>query len=702
MIRRCAGLPRGALVVTLAALLSQSLGVHHSSAAELAPATTPSVVVHPAAPALAYAAADAAYKAYARGDYAEAVQRAKEAVTLAPDNADYRRLLETAEAAVRNTERQRAFSAADAAYKAYGRSDYPEAVRQARTAVALASDNADYQKLLHTAEAAVASSIRERAYRAADSAYKAEAHGAYADAVADAQEAVRLAPLNADYRRLLVDAMANAGHLSEADQLATDALAQSPRDAAMLAQRGYVRQRLGKFAAAADDFAAALQADEAKALDRRTVSLGLADAALATKQDQRALDALQPYASEQNYAIASRRAFALLALGRKDEALAAFGIAARLAKTAQERATMVKAQIGLLADLGRTTEAKTRFAQALSDGSLDAASNLDVAYLGARLGDDKAATARFERARQGGELAGSAILDAAYAEKRLANNAQAIEFFKTAIDENAAGRLPLQPQALYDARREVAELQRTWGAFVTLSYGAIGVMPSSPLAPPLVGGDLLQAGSEIYWRPPVIGNRNGSIFEVFERTFETLSDATGGPTGAPTLQGAIGARWKPFSAINLVFESARLFAIGNDARNDWLGRVAFSDGQGTDLRVDAENWTMWQIYAEYDKFFVIPQTVVSYEGRLGRSFRLDAISDRVVVTPFLALGGGYNNLLATPDALGAGPGIALRWWFREGTYAAPKSYVDLNLQYRFKLAGDDRARGVFVGLTFAY
>ena len=132
------------------------------------------------------------------------------------------------------------------------------------------------------------------------------------------------------------------------------------------------------------------------------------------------------------------------------------------------------------------------------------------------------------------------------------------------------------------------------------------------------------------------------------------------------------------------------------------GRVAFSDGQGTDLRVDAENWTMWQIYAEYDKFFVIPQSVVSFEGRLGRSFRLDPISDRVVVTPFLALGGGYNNLLATPNALGAGPGVALRWWFRESTYTAPKSYVDLNLRYRIKLAGDDRARGVFVGLTFAY
>jgi tetratricopeptide (TPR) repeat protein len=470
----------------------------------------------------------------------------------------------------------------------------------------------------------------------------------------------------------------------------------------MLAQRGYIRQRQGRFAAAADDFAVALQTDLSETTGRRTIALSLADASLAAKQDQRALDALQPYAAEQSYAVASRQAFALLALGRKDEALAAFTIAAQLGGTPQERATMVRAEIGLLVELGRKGEAKARFAQAQSDGSLVAASNLDVAYLAAQLGDDRAASSRFDRAKQTGELNGSAILDAAYAAKRSARNAEAIDFFKTGIDENAAGRLPLNAQSLFEARREVAELERTWGAFATLSYGAIGVMPSSPLAPPLVGGNLLQAGSEVYWRPPVIGNRNGIIFEVFGRAFETLSDGTGGPTGAPTLQGAAGARWKPFSAINLVLEGARLFAIGQDARNDWLARVAFSDGQGTDLRVDVPDWTMWQIYGEYDRFLQTPQTIMSFEGRIGRSFRLDAISDRVAVTPFLALGGGYNNLLATPNALGAGPGLALRWWFREDTHSAPKSYVDLNVQYRFKVAGDVRARGVFVGLTVAY
>jgi hypothetical protein len=394
--------------------------------------------------------------------------------------------------------------------------------------------------------------------------------------------------------------------------------------------------------------------------------------------------------------------FALLALDRKEEALAAAAVATKLAPTPQERATMVKTEINLLADLGQKAAARARLERASSDGSLAAASDLDMAYLGVRVGDDATAANRFRHAKQVDALTGSALLDAAYAAKRSADNAEAIDYFKAAIDENAAGTLPLSAQSLFETRREVAGLERTWGAYATLAYGAVGVMPSAPQAPPLVGGNLLQAGSEIYWRPPVIGNRDGRTVEIFARAFETLSDGTSGPTGAPTLQGSVGARAKPFSAINLVIEGAHLFAIGNDARNDWLARVAFSHGQGTDLRFDAPDWTMWQVYAEYDRFFTTPETLGSFEGRIGRSFRVDAISDRLVLTPFLALGGAYDSLLATPAALGAGPGVALRWWFREDKYTAPLSYVDLNVQYRFKLAGDDRARGVFVGLTLAF
>jgi tetratricopeptide (TPR) repeat protein len=595
-----------------------------------------------------------------------------------------------------------AYSAADAAYKAYARGDYGEAVRQAREAVSLAPDNTEYRRLLQTSETAVRTAIRERAFRAADSAYKASARGDYAQAVKAARKAVALAPDNRAYQRLLVDSLANMGNLSEAERVASEVLSQDPANGAMLAQRGYVRQRLGRFAAAADDFTAALQAGLSSPAERRNVALSLADAAISAKQPQRAVDTLQPYAAEKSYAVTSRLTFALLALDRKEEALAAARAAAELAATPQERATMAKAEINLLADLGHKTEARGRLERARSDGSLAAASDLDMAYLAVRVGDDVTATNGFRHAKQADTLTGSALLDAAYAAKRSADNAGAIDYFKTAIDENAAGTLPLSAQSLFETRREVAELERTWGAYATLAYGAVGVMPSAPLAPPLVGGNLLQAGSEIYWRPPVIGNRDGRTVEIFARAFETLSDGTGGPTGAPTLQGAMGMRAKPFSAINLVIEGAHLFAIGNDARNDWLTRVAFSHGQGTDLRFDAPDWTTWQVYAEYDRFFQTPQTLASFEGRIGRSFRVDAISDRLVLTPFLALGGGYDSLLANPGALGAGPGFALRWWFREDKYTAPLSYVDLNVQYRFKLAGDDRARGVFVGLTWAF
>ena len=594
-----------------------------------------------------------------------------------------------------------AYNAADAAYKAYAQGNYAEAVRRARDAVSLAPQNTQYRELLRTAERAAQAAVRERAYRAADAAYKAAAKGEHAASVRAAQVAVALAPENEAYWRLLVDALANSGNLSEADAVATKALSRYPTDGALLAQRGYIRQRSGQPAEAADDFAAAQRAGLATDAERRNVALALADAALSAKQPQRAIEALQPYADEKSYAVASRRAFALLALGKKEEALADFSSAAKLATTAHERTTLLKAEINLLADLGREDEARSLFEKAKSDGSLDATSDLDIAYMAVRLGDDSTATAIFHHAATTGTLSGPAILDAGYAAKRADDNAEAIGYFNQAIDANANGTLPLTPQSLFETQRENSELQRTWGAYVSLTYGAVGVMPSSTLFPPPVGS-ITQAGSELYWRPPVIGYRNGATFEVFARMFETLSDSNGGPTGAPTLQGAAGMRIKPFSAINLVFEGARVFPIGSAARQDWLTRVAFSDGRGTDLRYDASNWTMWQIYAEYDRYYQTPEDVTSFEARIGRSFRVDSISNRLVVTPFLALGSSYDSVFATPNALGAGPGVGLRWWFRGDKYTAPMSFIDLNVQYRIKLAGDDRARGVFVGLTLSF
>ncbi|WP_164738409.1 NfrA family protein [Aquabacter cavernae] len=549
---------------------------------------------------------------------------------------------------------------------------------------------------------ASASAPSAAAYAAADAAYKAFAAKNYAAAVTAAREAVAAAPQDEAYRLLLVNALSAAGRFNEAVQAAGDALARVPRKAQLLVQRAYAYQKLGRQALAAQDFAAALREGSLPAAEARNARLSLADAAQAAKDPQRALDALAPLARERSYDVAARRAFALQALERHDDALAAFELGSATARSAGDRATMERGAIGELVALKRKDEAHQRFLTDMSAGVFVSFPPLDVAYLANQVGADQEALAYFDRAKAFGELRGPALLDAAYVAKREVANEEAIAYFKDAIDANRAGTLSLPPQTVFGIKREVADMERSWGVYSSVSYGAVGVMPSTVFAPPPGVGHSIQAGVELYWRPPVIGYRNGALFELFFRAFETLYDENDGATGWDTVQGSVGARWKPLTDQNLVLEISHLFPVGQYARTDWLFRVAYSTGDGSDLRVDVPDWLYWQVYGEGDYFAVNPETIGNFEARLGRSYRLDPISDRIVFTPFLAIGGAYDSVLATPGAMGAGPGANLRFWFREGEYTAPMSYLDLTLQYRWRLAGDARAEGVFASAFVSY
>ena len=50
----------------------------------------------------------------------------------------------------------------------------------------------------------------------------------------------------------------------------------------------------------------------------------------------------------------------------------------------------------------------------------------------------------------------------------------------------------------------------------------------------------------------------------------------------------------------------------------------------------------------------------------------------------------------------AGAGGSLRYWFGETKYLAPPSYWELTLQYRFRIAGDKRAEGIFAQTSINY
>lgn len=293
------------------------------------------------------------------------------------------------------------------------------------------------------------------------------------------------------------------------------------------------------------------------------------------------------------------------------------------------------------------------------------------------------------------------LLSAAYAAQHLSYNDKAITWFSQSIDAGDAGEIEMDETSRNNIRNAISDLDRSWGYTITLGYGSVGLMDPA-YTPSLSRGRTLQASEEIYWRPPGIGLRDGSRFELYARSSLALYDRTGGATGLPTWQGAAGARWKPLGRQNFVLAAERLFRIGQYSRNDWLLRAAWSAGEGGALRTDKTHWPYWQLYAEADYFISNPQTLATVEGRYGHSYRVDAISPKLVISPFLGLNLGYDSLLNEKATAGIGPGVNLRYWFRQDKYHAPQSYIDFSVQYRVRVAGDVRSNGIFAGLSFSF
>ena len=530
-------------------------------------------------------------------------------------------------------------------------------------------------------------------------AYRAERDKDYRLAVVEARKAVELEPDFVANRLLLVNVLMSAGSPAEADVEATRAINAGRANAEIYAQRGYARSKLRNVSGAMSDWENALKQGVPSA-QAHNIRLSLADAALASNEPARVLRALAKLPT--GYETAIRKAYALQALGRKEESLAEFRTAERLAISAVQRDGALRARIGLLVELGRKPEARILLDQAIAQGRLNTIRDADIGYLASSVGNDEAAVARFDRARAHGQLPPRAAIDAGYTAMRRFENQKAVAYLMEGIDAATGGRIDLDAQKLFETRRTVSELTRVWGINSSVTYGKVGSAPNPFLTIGAPSSYTSQLGTELYYRPEGFGYRNGAIFELFGRLFETLYDQAGGPTGGRTTQGMVGARWKPFSNANLVFEVDKLFALGNAARDDILLRALYSYTVGTDLRVLDTNWPTWYVYAEVDRFLEKSQLVAIMEGRFGRSFRLDPISRNLVFFPHAVLAANYDDSFANRAAYSAGAGGSLRYWFGETKYTAPPSYWELTLQYRWRLAGDQRAQGIFAQTSINY
>ncbi|OJB02804.1 NfrA family protein, partial [Burkholderia ubonensis] len=523
--------------------------------------------------------------------------------------------------------------------------------------------------------------LAPKAYRLADSAYKAINAGNLARAEDYALRALEVQPGNEQLGLLLLDVLKREGKVERADALVESLAIRFPRSAAVLAQHGFMAQRQMRYDVACRDFSAAVGTGKWSKAQQRNLRLAWSDSALAANRLHEAGVALAPLADERSAAIQLRVAQLSLMAGDREGAVRVADLAAADASTDAER------------KMAASIAAQARQPEQPPVARVDdtARQKLQKAYDLLREHKDREALDAFQEGFDGG--AGNAMnyADAGYAAKRVGLNEQSVDLFEHSLDADESEHA-FDEQRKFGYRREVEQLQRTWGFVLSAPYQTAAFGPQGTIS-------VLQPGVEAYWQPPKIGYRNGRVLQFFVRGYGTAYDGSGNVTGMPTVQGSAGVRYKPLPDQNVVMTAERLFRVGSLSTTDWLMRLGYSSEAGTDLRVTEPSWRSWQAYIEGAYFISAGRYIIYSELRYGHTWRLPMISDRLTVYPHAAIAGDHDNRQTDKTAIGAGPGVQFRYWFREGRYSAPASYVDVTVQYRFPLTSAARARGLVVRAT---
>ena len=405
------------------------------------------------------------------------------------------------------------------------------------------------------------------------------------------------------------------------------------------------------------------------------------------------------YAADPGFDAARRARLAASHGDRRAAVAAAREAAAAAPDDPQHRTELIDALVNEGDERGASAEARN----VIDAGLLDGMTDIQAGFIAQRAGDSRLALHYFEQADQHGALPPSAFADAGYAALHAHRNQQGAAYLERAIDAGthpAEGEAAATPQTLADERAAHAEATRNWGFNASLNYRNGGAQPGFASNPVPGVANNWQAATEAWWRP--FGSLGERDFQIYARGYENFGVKGDQPSGVDTLQAAVGARVKPFSSVNAVFAFERIVPVGSSVRSDWLARLAWSDGFGTALRIDRPSWWTGVAYAEAGRYLEHPSSYATANVRLGRTFRLDSVDPDLTVFPHLVVGADYDSAIDHSVPVGIGAGVSTRWWFRGGPYDAPRSFVDLSVQYRFRVAGDARARGVFFGAVLAY
>jgi hypothetical protein len=247
-------------------------------------------------------------------------------------------------------------------------------------------------------------------------------------------------------------------------------------------------------------------------------------------------------------------------------------------------------------------------------------------------------------------------------------------------------------------RRQVSELSRTFSllAYTSICFGSndCEVGSTTPLS---AGASKSQGGAELSVRPPVIGFRDGRVFEVISRVlFEQEVDSIV-PRGQTTVM-TLGVRYKPLATVDGYLSAERLFGVGSEAQNNVLLRGTWGWQHGYGMQPGVPRWWYTTVYADVARTMESPQDWFFYtEGRQGMTFNVHA--DDTMLTPHLYARGRFQ----TGDGedfqeVDMGLGVALRWLFREDRYHDFQSSAELLPRIGYDLYDSD-GRDLTLSLT---
>ncbi|MBU6188745.1 MAG: hypothetical protein KGR68_05460 [Betaproteobacteria bacterium] len=255
-------------------------------------------------------------------------------------------------------------------------------------------------------------------------------------------------------------------------------------------------------------------------------------------------------------------------------------------------------------------------------------------------------------------------------------------------------------------RREVREAERTWTLSAFQAWrprGSSGNSGTSSAAAGSGGGAAglqrdgliaAQGGAELAWRLPEMRSAAGGhetdffVRALWSQQGESLA------INDRSVQGGVGLRWQPLVGSAWRLTAERLIAVGADARDDWLLRLAWGAMLGHERVPGRTVWPAGQLYLEAGRFFRDGGSTAFYgEGRLGFTMPLDA---GWTVTPHGVVAAREVRPDPTAESWAeAGLGLALRRAFGGTTHSADRGRIEWLMQYRVRVSGVGRQGWLF-------